>query len=258
MTSPREQNDPAEDSQPQPAQNAPPSRKPAWLGKPAWAAKSSRLGRPAWLVVALSLLAAIGLSVAVVHVIVGGRPLPAAVTSGQAAPGTSASPNPNATKAVPQFHVKPRAAAVIGLRSSALPVPKGLRAPIEAWYAGRGGAALAAVSGQLGTVMQASGQRQYGEMRIACLNLAADVTTAQAGPPIPDAGMQAQYAKALTEIANGAVDCRAAVTQRPEGDETLQTHVNPTMLHALSSAVAAGARDLYRATAQIAVFGRRP
>jgi hypothetical protein len=263
MTSPNEQHEPPEDSQRQSGPNASTSRKlgwlprPAWMVKPTWVAKPRRLLKPAWLVIAASLFAVIGLSAALVHVVAGGGSHPTASSNGRAALGTSAGPNPDATEAIPKFHMKPKVAAVTGLRSNALPFPKELRAALEAWDAGRGGAALAAVTGQLGNVTMASGMRQYVEMRIACVKLAADVTTAQASPSFPHAAMQTLYAKALAKLANGAMDCQAAVTQRRSGDETIETHENPAMLHASASAFAAGARDLYRATAEILIVSRR-
>jgi len=92
-------------------------------------------------------------------------------------------------------------AALTKLGSTALPLPKKLQARVAAWDAGHGGAALAALSSQFGNVLQAAGVKQYVPMKRACVQLAAEVAAAQAGPPIPDAAMQRLYAKALADFA---------------------------------------------------------
>jgi hypothetical protein len=243
MTSPTEQHDPPDNSRPQATQNASPS------GKPRLLANAARLVKPPWLVIVPSVLAVIGLSVVLVHVIAGGGSHPAA--SAAHAHGTSASPNPDSTEPTPQFHVPAKVIAIAGPHTDALPLPKGLQAPVKAWDAGSGGAELGAVSGQLGNVTQASGLREYVAMEASCVKLAADVRTAQAGPPIPDAAMQTLYATALGTLAKGAEDCRAAISQQPDGDEYIMTTENQPMLHAAAAAFTSASEDLYRATDEI-------
>lgn len=231
MTRPTEQYDPPEDSQSRAAERPSRSRKPAW---------------------SMVILALTGLSAALVYLTVGGSHLAAASVS--AAP-SAASPSlaPSATSLPPGATVatQPRSASALALTGGALPLLEGLKAQAAAWAAGSGGAALAAVSTQVGTVTQAAGVRQYVEMKMACANLASGVTTAQAGPPIPDATMQALYVKALTQLAEGAADCRAAISERSDGDEYVEAYENSTMLHQAMSAFVLGAKDLFQATAEI-------
>ncbi len=98
---------------------------------------------------------------------------------------------------------------------------------------------------------------QYVQMKAACVRLASDVKTAQAGPAIPAAAMQTLYAGALTELATGAANCQAAISQQTDGDEYIITHENSTLLNQSVSALAAGAKDLFRATAQVEVVSRQ-
>src|SRR5262249_56563164 len=71
-------------------------------------------------------------------------------------------------------------------RSSVLRWPPGHPRQILRWEAGPGGTTLAAVRELMGTAMQSAGLKLYAAMRLACSQLASDVNTAQAGPPIPD------------------------------------------------------------------------
>jgi hypothetical protein len=147
--------------------------------------------------------------------------------------------------------------ALSRLGSSALPLPQELRGAAVKWNSGDGGKDLAAVSGQIGGVLQAGGVRQYVQMRGACVALAATVARAQAGPPIPVAAMQKLYAKSLVDLAGGASSCRAAIAQQPDGDEYVVTTQNQTKLHLAASEFSAGAKDLYRATAEIEAASRQ-
>jgi hypothetical protein len=247
MTSADEQPEPAPDTQPQPAQQASVSR--------------ARL----WFYVVPSVLALIVVSGVLVYLVVGGQSHPAASSTHPAASSTH--PASTSTSASPALRSKPAiiippggetgSAALASLGSTALPLPKQFRAPVEAWYASRGGTELTAVSGALGVVTQAAGVREYVEMNAGCARLAAGVRAAQAGPPIPDAALQTLYATALAELADGAAACRAAIAEQPDGDEYIVTTENQLELHRAASAFTAGARDLYRATAEIEAISRR-
>jgi hypothetical protein len=147
--------------------------------------------------------------------------------------------------------------ALSRLGSSALALPQELQGSAVKWNSGDGGKDLAAVSGQLGGVLQAGGVRQYVQMRGACVALAAAVARAQAGPPIPVAAMQKLYAKSLVELAEGASSCRAAIAEQPDGDEYIVTTQNQTKLHLAASEFSGGAKDLYRATAEIEAASRQ-
>ena len=95
-------------------------------------------------------------------------------------------------------------------------------------------------------------------MRSACIQLTRTVSTAEAGPQIPVAAMQMLYGKALAELAKGAADCQAAIAVKPTGDdETIGFVVNATKRQQAASELAAGARDIYRSTAEIAIASRQ-
>jgi hypothetical protein len=97
----------------------------------------------------------------------------------------------------------------------------------------------------------AHGAGQFVQMRQACSKLATAVRIAQTQAPIPDAAMQKLYAKALTEMAQGAAGCQAAISSHLQGEEDLVVHKDTTMLNRAMSLIAAGAKDLYRATGKI-------
>jgi hypothetical protein len=224
---------------------------------PGWFAKPARRVRAAWFVIVPSLLAAAVLSIAVVHLLATGGSRPAAANSNSpgTAPGT-VSPNPDATESPPRFHVPAKVIAITAPPADALPLPRALKAQARTWDAGRGGAALAVVSSQVGAVMQAAGLREYVTMKAECAQLAVSVATAQASPPIPDAAMQTLYASALSELARGAEECRAAISQKADGDEYNVTTENSAILRASASAFVTGSKNLYRATAQIQFISR--
>jgi hypothetical protein len=272
MTSMDEQPEPPEDSQ----SSFDDSQSSSADTQPSPAAQASPSGARFWLRIALPLVVLIVVVVATVYVVADGSSHPATSTSLPASPGTAASLGPGATPASHGPSATRKASAKAGVQaagipaggltgsaaltklgSTALPLPKELEARVTAWDRGRGGAALAALSGQFGNVLQAAGVKEYALMRMACVQLAAEVATAQATPPIPDAAMQRLYAKALADFAKGAADCRAAVSQRPTGDETIQTRENAALLHRALSLVAAGSTDLYRATAEIEALKHR-
>jgi hypothetical protein len=162
-----------------------------------------------------------------------------------------ASPNPDTTEPEPTFHV-PAAVVPVALPSTgAIPMPSSDQPQVKAWKAGSGGTALSAVTSQAGAVAQASGLKQYVEMKQACVKLASSVSTAQADPPIPDAAMQAQYQQALSELAKAASKCQAGIAEQPDGDEYVATTQNAVDLSASASALASGSADLFKATGQI-------
>jgi hypothetical protein len=130
--------------------------------------------------------------------------------------------------------------------------PPRLRHRILRWKTGPGGVALAAVEKQMGTAMQAAGVRLYPAMRLACVSLASDVRTAQAGPPIPDNALQRLYAAALAGLSSAATDCQTAITTvHTAGDESTGTQVNEGLLTRSRAELAAMSRKLYRATSTI-------
>jgi len=129
------------------------------------------------------------------------------------------------------------------------------KARVARWNAGHG-AALTSVSGSLGAASMAGAVGHFTEMRLACVRLAAAVGAARAQPPIPDAALQRWYKIALSELAQAAANCQAAITSKPAGDEDLAAHVNTALLNLARSQFAAGAKDLYRASASVKTLGQ--
>jgi hypothetical protein len=142
------------------------------------------------------------------------------------------------------------AAASDGLAKSVLRWPPGDTRQILRWDAGPGGKALAAVGEQMGTAMQAAGLKLYAAMRLACAQLAADISTAQAGPPIPDAAMQRLYDRALAGLSRAAADCHAAITIHANGED-VSAKVNGPLLSRSRAEFAVASTKLYRATGEI-------
>lgn len=197
-----------------------------------------------------SIAAFCGLTAAGVFVTAGGSP-PA-----HQRPLAYSSPNPDTTEPAPQFHVPAPVAPVALPSTGAIPMPSGAQPQVQTWKAGPGGKALGGVTSQAGAVAQASGQKQYVEMRQACSALAASVASAQAAPAIPAAAMQAKYQQALSELATAAAQCQAGIAEQPDGDEYVATTQNPADLKASAAALAAGSKDLYQATGQISDPGQ--
>ena len=216
-------------------------------------------GKSAWIGITLSLIALVAVSAALVAVAIGGGthqatsggPSPAA---GAALGTTKAIPAPNGTSMAKGNVIS---AAKLAESGGALSLPTRMQNPAFTWQSSRGGKDLAAVSTQFGDTLQMAGIRQYSEMEHTCIRLAGSVATAEAGPQIPDAAMQTLYATALAELAKGAGDCRAAISSKPNGDESVDTHVDATLLHLSISELAAGARDIFRATAEIEIVSRQ-
>lgn len=119
---------------------------------------------------------------------------------------------------------------------------------VAAWNTGPGGAALSALSAHVGTVLMAHGPGQFVQMKHACVSLSAAVATASAAPPIPDPSMETGYRQALTSLAAGAADCRAAISWQSQGEEATVTTTSPALLARAVSELDAGLRDLNWAT----------
>ena len=252
MTSPdqpgqpsQETHEPSQDTQQQPAGRfSLPRRKSAWLG------------------ITLSLIVLVAVSAALIAVAAGGG-THQATSSASGGPSTAAGAAPGSIKVgqAPSGISKAKgnvpSAAQVAESGGALSLPTRMQNPAFTWQSGRGGKDLAAVSAQFGDALQMAGIRQYSEMERTCIRLAGSVATAEAGPQIPDAAMQTLYAKALAELAKGAADCRAAITSKPNGAESVETHVDATLLHLSISELAAGARDIFRSTAEIEIVSRQ-
>lgn len=221
--------------------------------------QSARIG------LTLSLVALAGVSAALIAVAVGGG-THQATSGGTSAATGAASAAPGSIKAdqVSQAsHNSSKAkgkvpsAAQVAESGGALSLSANMHSRVITWQFGPGGTRLAAVSSLFGTALQQRGIREYPEMKNTCTQLAQSVPTAQAGPPIPVAAMQVLYRKALAELAKGAADCQAAITSKPNGDESLEVHVDASLLDQSVSELAAGARDIFRSTAEIEIASRQ-
>ena len=176
--------------------------------------------------------------------------------AGNAASATTPAAQP--TPPVPSSRATTRAgaastragAASDGLAKSVLRWPSGRTRQILRWDAGPGGKALAAVGEQMGTAMQSAGLKLYAQMQLACAQLASDVGTARAEPPIPDSAMQRLYAKALAGLSRAAADCHAAISIHID-DESTDVHLNRPLLNRSRLEFAAASKKLYRATGEI-------
>ena len=138
-----------------------------------------------------------------------------------------------------------------GIASTAMRWPPALEPRIRRWNTGPGGAALAAVTEQLGNTMQAAGVRLYPEVKQACAALGSSVQTALAAPPIPYAAMQQAYGEVLAGLSGAVTECRNAISVRPAGDEDLEIGVNKALLNHSLAEFATESTELYETTAEI-------
>lgn len=233
---------------------APQGRKP----QPAWRARLAQLGgaaggRPRWVLftvlgVCVCLVIA---GVTIAALTSGGGQAGHLAANGGSAAATSGATQPPAPQATTAPAKAKRVKANDGLTKSALRIPSRLERRIKRWQAGPGGAALAAVSQEMGIAAQSAGMRDYHQMKQACLMLSADISRARAAPPIPDLAMQRRYGRALAALARAAGECRQAISEDHEGDETVRVHLNKALLTRARFGLAAGSATLYDATAAI-------
>lgn len=168
-----------------------------------------------------------------------------AAASGVAQPSASAASAPAATRP------DTKGDGSNGVAKTALRWQPSEQNHIAAWKKGSGGAALSAVTAELGTATQTAAVRLYPDTRQACMSLGSRVATALAKPPIPDAAMQRMYATSLAELAKAATDCHSAISVRQDGDEDQTIHVNNGQLDRALTELASASKALYTATAQI-------
>jgi hypothetical protein len=210
----------------------------------------------AWLGITLSLIALAGVSAALIAVVGGGSHQ---ATSGgtSAAPGSiKASPVNRAPNSSSKAKTKVPSAAQVAESGGALSLPADMQSRVIAWQFGPGGTHLAAVTRLFGDALQAGGIHEYAQMKNLCTQLAQSVSTAEAGPQIPVAAMQAVYGQALAELAKGAEDCRAAISVVPEGEEQTVA-VKAALFQQSKAELAVGAEDIFRSTAEIEIASRQ-
>jgi hypothetical protein len=104
----------------------------------------------------------------------------------------------------------------------------------------------------MGYALQAAGAKLYPSMKQACVSLASDIQTAQAGPPIPDAAMQRMYDRALVTLSQAAAYCQRAISVSDDGEDST-VHVLEGPLEQSRTELAAGSNTLYQATAEVRV-----
>lgn len=213
-----------------------------------------------WLRITLSAIAVVGLSAALIAVGFGGGTHGA--SSGRrlvqgTALGTPSGKDGRISIGTGAVNGKVISAAKAAENGGALSVPKSMQSSVVKWLSGPGGTDLAAVSNSMGDALQAAGIGQYASMKNACIQLAGSVTIAQAGPHIPVVAMQKLYAKALMELAKGSADCRIAISAKPDGEESVDAHVDARMVRLSISELGVGARDVFRSTAEIEIASRQ-
>lgn len=248
MTSPDQQGRPSTDNGKPPA------------GSHQAAARSSRFRhRLSW--VWLSVIALLGLSAALLTYGLSGTHQAAssgsAATSAGAAGAAASTSGGAAPKGTSKSKGDVTSAAKLAEKGGAVSPPPNMNGELINWQSGSGGKHLTAVSSGFGDALQAAGVQQYAPMKRACAQLAGSVAAAEAGPQIPDAPMQVLYAKALTELAKGAADCQTAISVKPGGDESVAAHVDLALLHQSVTELSAGATDVFRSTAEIAILSRQ-
>jgi hypothetical protein len=202
----------------------------------------------------------VAISAALVYILTSGGSH-AAASGTQYAVGAatpSASSSPAVTHAPSRSSAtEPKNAAALAASGGALTVQPAHSAAAAKWASGSGGTALTTLSRQLGVVTQSAGAHQYSNMKAACVKLAADVKSAQVASPIPQASMQSRYATGLADLARGAADCQAAISEQTDGDEYVITHENSTLLNQSKAAFAAGAKAMFQGTSEIEVLNRQ-
>ncbi|MGH3399788.1 MAG: hypothetical protein ACRDPO_34405 [Streptosporangiaceae bacterium] len=108
---------------------------------------------------------------------------------------------------------------------------------MEAWFVDGGHAALTRLADAALGIAQA--QHAPATLGADCAKLAAAVTSAQAGSPVPDAAAQASFSSALSEFATGAADCRTGASSH-----------DSALLTKSAAAIGAGTTDIRRFDAE--------
>ncbi|MBO0769682.1 MAG: hypothetical protein J2O48_13445, partial [Solirubrobacterales bacterium] len=139
---------------------------------------------------------------------------------------------------------------------TALRWPRGHKDQMVQWNDGPGGADLAAVTQQLGTVMQDIAAQLYPKATLACVGLGSSVEKARNAPPIPDTAMQRAYTSALADLADAVTDCRYALDTQLLDKEDEQVSVDKHLLSQAMTKFATGSGLLYTATADIRLLHR--
>jgi hypothetical protein len=262
MTSQNEPGPPARDNHNPPGDTQP------FGGQPPRSRAKSRSTRSRFKIgrlwIGLAVIAVLGLAAGLITYATGGsKPAASSGSAGSSQTGANASGTAGSTGGTaPKGGTstakgKVISASKLAQQGGALSPPTSKQSSVTSWQSGAGGHDLTAVSNWLGDALQAGGIKQYSSMKSGCTRLASSVAAAQAGPKIPDAAMQKIYAAALTELVKGAADCRTAISVSPNGEETVQAHVDATTLHQATTELSAGATGIFRSTAEIQILSRQ-
>jgi hypothetical protein len=264
MTSQNEPDPPAKDTQNPPEETQHDGGSPRARSRSRSSRSRFKIGR---LWIGVSVIAILALSAGLITYAIGGTK-PAASSGSPGSPGSSQAGGTALGTAGSTGRAAPKngtstakgkviSATKLAQQGGALSLPASAQSSVASWQSGAGGHDLTAVSNWLGDALQAGGIKQYSSMKSGCTRLASSVAAAQTGPRIPDAAMQKAYAAALTELAKGAADCRTAISVSPNGEETVQAHVDTARLHQATSELSAGATDIFHATAEIEILSRQ-
>ena len=147
-----------------------------------------------------------------VFVAVGAGTIVAAVLAGQgSSTGSLGTPTTAATAASTPTRGTPTVSpSAVPTTAAASPAFK----TVPAWYAGGGQTLINAISTDFAAIRAASGNHDATAANEACIKLETDVAAAQRLGPIPDDQAQQYWAKALSDIGQGATDCENATYQQ--------------------------------------------
>jgi hypothetical protein len=107
---------------------------------------------------------------------------------------------------------------------------------LDAWLVDGGHAELTRLTDAIVAVGHADTPgKTYAALGRACTREAAAVSSAQAGPPVPDAAAQTSFASALAEYATSAADCQAGASAH-----------SVALLNEAATATRAGTADVLR------------
>lgn len=94
----------------------------------------------------------------------------------------------------------------------------GDKAAVAAWYTGGGQDRLAALSEDARAASSSISEFDLEGLRNVCADMQTDTASAEAYDQVPDAQLEDDWSKAVTQYANAAADCIAGVD---ESDSTL-------------------------------------
>jgi hypothetical protein len=148
--------------------------------------------------------------------------------------GSSATPSPSTATSAAATATPSTAPAAI---ASPPPGPSATTSEqLDAWFVDGGHAELTRLTDAIVAVGHADTPgKTYAALGRACTREAAAVSSARAGPPVPDAPAQTSFASALAEYATSAADCQAGASAH-----------SVALLNEAATATRAGTADVLR------------